>query len=140
MASEPLLPVLSESDLEGLNHVPARHILLVEDNVDVADSLFFLLTTVGHKVRVVHEGAAALEAVRSSRPDVVLLDIGLPGLSGYEIARHLRRDPETAQLRLIALSGYGGDGDRRRSQAAGFDHHLVKPVTLEELEALLSEP
>jgi signal transduction histidine kinase len=115
-----------------------RRVLVVEDNADAADSLALLLRATGYEVRVVGDGPAALEAAPGFRPDVVLLDIGLPKMDGYEVARRLRRDPATGDVLLVALSGYGQDEDRRRSHAAGFDAHFVKPVELEKLQALLA--
>jgi PAS domain S-box-containing protein len=113
-------------------------ILVVDDNDDAATTLGMLLEAVGHDVRVVLDGPAALEAVGSQRPHVVLLDLGMPGMSGYEVAQHLREDPACAGITLVALTGWGQDEDRRRTQAAGFDHHLVKPVGLAALEELLA--
>ena len=115
-------------------------LLLVEDNVDAAEALAELLRLWGHEVQVVHDGAAAVDAVRLHRPDVVLLDIGLPGMDGYEVAASLRAEPELRPHRMIALTGYGQEADRHRSRNAGFDHHLVKPVNLEELRALVVGP
>jgi CheY-like chemotaxis protein len=108
----------------------------VDDNVDAAESLALLLRLAGHEVRVVHDGPAALETAQAYHPDAVLLDIGLPGMSGYEVAERLRAEPGGAAL-LVALTGYGRQEDRRRSQAAGFDVHLTKPVAPEELERVL---
>jgi signal transduction histidine kinase/CheY-like chemotaxis protein len=113
-------------------------VLVVEDNVDMARSLTMLLNKAGCEARVVHDGAAALEAANEFRPQVVLLDIGLPGLDGYEVARRLRADPQHSHARLIAISGYGQSQDRQRSQAAGFHHHLVKPVAFDSLLATLA--
>jgi len=112
-------------------------ILVVEDHADSAEMLAFLLRLEGHEVRVASDGAGALEAARAQRPDVVLCDIGLPGMNGYEVASQLRRDTECADARLIALSGYGQAEDRRRSKEAGFDFHLTKPVEPDALIALL---
>jgi PAS domain S-box-containing protein len=115
---------------------PVR-VLLVEDNLDAAEALSELLRMWGHEVEVAHDGVSALRAARTVEPDVVLLDIGLPGMDGYEVARELRAIPGLAAARLIALTGYGQESDRRRSSLAGVDHHLVKPVDLERLRALL---
>jgi PAS domain S-box-containing protein len=112
-------------------------ILVVDDNVDAARSLALLLGMVGHRVRVAHEGNAALAAVQVSRPQVVLLDIGMPGMDGYEVARRMRAMAGGDALRLIALTGHGQPEDRQQARAAGFDQHLVKPVTLEALTAVL---
>jgi len=113
-----------------------HHILVVDDQVDVGSSLKILLSNLGHRVRVATDGAGALRAVAEDRPDIVLLDIGLPGMDGYEVARRLRADHDNA-LRLIALTGYGREDDLARSREAGFDHHLLKPVDLEKLRGVL---
>jgi CheY-like chemotaxis protein len=110
---------------------------VVDDNVDSAESLGTLLRLKGHDVQIAHEGEAALAAARVYRPEVVLLDIGMPGLDGYEVARRLRKEDGCDQVLLIALTGYGQDDDRRRSREARFDDHLVKPIDLATLEALL---
>jgi CheY-like chemotaxis protein len=118
--------------------LPRRRILVVDDNVDAAISLAKLLTTFyGQEVRVVHDGPSAVTAALEFRPEVALLDIGLPGLDGYELAQRLRSHPETRAALLIALTGWGQETDRRRSVEAGFDHHLVKPVDLEVLRELI---
>jgi signal transduction histidine kinase/CheY-like chemotaxis protein len=119
---------------------PPRRVLVVDDNVDVAASLARFLELTGHDVRTAHDGPAALDAVRADRPEVVLLDIGLPGMDGYEVARRLRELLATAGVVLVALTGYGQEGDRRRSREAGFDHHLVKPVDPAALQELLASP
>jgi signal transduction histidine kinase len=117
---------------------PRRDILIVEDNVDARETLRKLLELQGHHVRVAAEGHAALEAVRAARPEVALVDIGLPGMDGYEIARRLRAEPDAGQrITLIALTGYGLAEDRRRTAEAGFDLHLVKPVDYQKLEEAL---
>ena len=107
-------------------------------NADAARSLARLLKSWGHEVQVAHDGPAALEAARPTGPDVVLLDIGLPGMDGYEVARRLEGQRRGGP-RIVALTGYGQEEDRRRSQEAGFDHHLVKPVDPEELRKTLGE-
>ncbi len=113
-------------------------VLVVEDNPDGLDILLELLDLLNHEVRGAPEGHAALQLVDSFQPHVVLLDIGLPGLSGYEVARRLRADPRHEGLTLIALTGWGSVEDRRKTAEAGFDHHLTKPVDPDDLEALLS--
>jgi CheY-like chemotaxis protein len=115
-----------------------RRILVVDDNVDAADSLALLLRLEGHDVQVVHDGPAALQAVQVSRPELIFLDIGLPGMNGYEIARRIRQLPGGEDIVLFALTGWGQQDDRRQSREAGFDQHLVKPVHHSILEALLS--
>lgn len=120
---------------------PARslRILVVDDNEDTAEMMSLLLGMEGHDVEVAHTGPSALEAAAAHRPDVIVLDIGLPGLDGYQVAQRLRQDPAFQDVLLIAASGYGQEADRRRSWEAGFDHHLVKPVNPEELRRLLAE-
>lgn len=115
-----------------------RRILVVDDNVDAAESIAVLLRLVGHEVDIAHDGGEALARVAQMMPDLVLLDIGLPGMSGYEVAQHLRARPEGQGLRIYATTGYGQEEDRRRSLAAGFDGHLVKPVLPAELLALVN--
>jgi signal transduction histidine kinase len=123
----------SESDSR-----PACHrILVVDDNEDGAETLATLLGLFGHEVRIAHDGAAALAVADEYRPDVILLDIGLPGMDGYEVARRLRDRDEFRATRLIALTGWGQDADRERSRSAGFDLHLVKPVDPGKLRELL---
>ena len=110
----------------------------MDDNQDAADSLARYLTRVmGQRVEVAYDGPGALEVARTFRPEVVLLDIGLPGMSGYEVAERLRSGPETGGALLIALTGWGQEEDRRRSKAAGIDLHLVKPVDLDAMQDLL---
>ncbi|HKQ26197.1 MAG TPA: MASE1 domain-containing protein [Burkholderiales bacterium] len=115
-----------------------RRILVVDDHRDSADSLSTLLSVMGHDVRTAYDGHEAIKLAAQYRPEVVLLDIGLPGKSGYDVARELRTAHDRSQLALIAVSGYGQDEDRRRGREAGFDHHLVKPVHPEELAALIA--
>src|SRR4029077_9135982 len=109
----------------------ALRILVVEDNEDAAESLATILGVWGHEVRVALDGAAALEAADAWTPDIVISDLGLPGMDGYVLARQLRERPALARAVLIALSGYGRDEDRRLSAEAGFDHHFVKPPDLD---------
>lgn len=108
-------------------------VLVVEDNVDTARTLGLLLQGLGCMTQEVHEGPPVIDAAKSFKPDVILLDIGLPGLDGYQIARLIRHTPELSHIRLIALTGYGQQQDRERSREAGFDNHLVKPVHFESL-------
>jgi PAS domain S-box-containing protein len=113
-------------------------ILVVDDNKDAAETLAILLELWGHEAQRAHDGAKALELGASYRPDVIFLDIGLPGMDGFEVASRLREQPQTAGAVLIALTGYGQEEDRQRSRRAGFDHHLVKPVSPESLQGLLA--
>ncbi len=114
-------------------------VLVVDDNVDAAESIAMLLRLEGHDVRSVHGAQAALEAAVVFRPHVVLLDIGLPGMDGYEVARRLRSQPAVQSMRLVAVTGYGQQSDRDRAREAGFDQHLVKPVEPEALQAVLQD-
>ncbi len=116
---------------------PAR-VLVVEDMEDVARSLRMLLELWGYDVRVVSDGPAALPAYRDFRPDVVLLDIGLPGMDGYEVARQIRREPGGGRPFILAVTGYGQDEDKRRAREAGFDEHMTKPIDPDELRARLA--
>jgi CheY-like chemotaxis protein len=113
-------------------------ILVVDDNQDSADSLAMLMELHGHDVSIAHDGQSALESAEQERPDVVLLDIGLPVLNGHDVCRRIRQQPWGQGMVLIALTGWGQDEDRRRSQEAGFDGHLVKPVDHRRLLALLA--
>jgi CheY-like chemotaxis protein len=114
-----------------------RRVLVVDDNVDTAQSIQMLLKEAGHDVHVAHDGLKALEVARRLRPEFVFLDLGLPGLDGFEVARALRREPDLQSVRIIAISGYGGEADRRKAQEAGVDQHLVKPADPAFLESLL---
>lgn len=108
-------------------------VLIIEDNQDSAQSLAKLMKYCGYEASVAYDGSAGVDMARADRPDVVLCDIGLPKLDGYGVASTLRRSSETANARLIAVTGYGSDEDRQRTRTAGFDAHLVKPINLEEL-------
>ncbi|SMP78349.1 ATP-binding protein [Noviherbaspirillum suwonense] len=116
---------------------PARRILVVDDNRDAVDALAMMLKLGGNDVEIAYEGMAALAIAQSFVPDAVVLDIGLPGIDGYEVARRLRARPETAGALIVAVTGYGQKEDRERSRAAGFDHHLVKPIESDALLKLL---
>jgi signal transduction histidine kinase len=114
-------------------------LLVVDDNQDAASSLALLLSLKGHTVALAHDGPSALEAARTGRPQVVILDIALPGMDGYEVARRLRAEEATRDAVLVAMTGYGQEDDHRRSRQAGFNHHLVKPVDFAELQQLFAE-
>ncbi|MBK4739242.1 ATP-binding protein [Noviherbaspirillum pedocola] len=116
----------------------ALKILIVDDNVDAAEALAMFLEASGHKVLVQNQSCRGLETARMEAPDVCLLDIGLPEMDGNELARRLRNQPETARAILIAITGYGQEDDRQNALAAGFDHHMVKPVDLAKLSAVLA--
>ena len=117
-----------------------RQVLVVDDNGDAADTLALLLTSSGHTVRTANDGEQALECVAALRPDVALLDIGLPRMNGFELCRALRAQPGGAGMLIVAISGWGQPRDREHSAEAGFDAHFVKPVAFEQLEALLAAP
>ena len=132
-------PAAPDSDASG----PHFRVLVVDDNVDAADTLAAVLDMMGHATQVAHDGAQALAVAPQFLPDVIFLDIGLPGMNGYEVARALRRIPAGANVVLVALTGWGAENDRSQSSAAGFDHHLTKPANLlviGELLATLSTP
>ncbi len=112
--------------------------LVVDDYVDATRALERLLAVMGHEVIIAHDGKSGIELAERVRPDVILLDIGLPEMDGYSVARHLRSLPSMAATRIIALTGYGAERARQTVREAGFDLHLVKPVDADELEAALS--
>ncbi len=115
-----------------------RRVLVVDDNQDAADSLAMLLTVHGDAVRIAYDGIEALDAERDFNPEIVLLDIGLPKLSGYDVCRRIRGE-RGGQVRIIAITGWGQDEDRRRAHEAGFDHHFTKPVDFDALLALMEQ-
>jgi CheY-like chemotaxis protein len=128
----------TRGNLEPGRERPAR-VLVVDDNVDLARGLARLLQIHGHDVRIAHDGPTGLDEAKRSKPDVVLLDIGLPGMDGYQLAACLREDETVKDATLIAISGYGQEEDLRLAKEAGFDHHLVKPIVSDELMKLLRE-
>ena len=117
---------------------PPLRVLVVDDNVDAVDMLKMLLETSGHDVLTAHDGPSSLQAAHQYRPNVVLLDIGLPGLDGYAVARKIREQAIFKDVMLVATTGYGQECDRQRSQEAGFDHHMVKPYDFDRLEQILA--
>ncbi len=131
IAAAPARPVGGERGPSGLR------VLVADDNVDAADSLAQIIVLAGHHASVANDGLQALALARETRPDVALLDIGMPGLSGYDVAAALRNLPWAADTLLVALTGWGQADDKRRAAAAGFDHHLTKPVDPEDIERLL---
>jgi PAS domain S-box-containing protein len=122
----------------GPVEAPRHRVLIIEDNADAAESLQGVLELQGHAVFVAHDGVAGLELAREVQPDIVLCDIGLPGMDGYEVARALRSDERLRTMRVVALSGYAQPEDLRRAAQAGFDAHLAKPPSLDKLEAVLN--
>src|SRR5262249_22306193 len=121
-----------------LTDVP-RHILVVDDNKDVADSLGMMLKLMGNDVHIVHDGYQAVKEAGSFRPELILMDIGMPKLNGYDAARRIRQQPWSQGMVLVALTGWGQDEDKRRAAEAGFDHHFTKPLNLTDLEKLLAQ-
>jgi len=147
VVSLPLAPIQQPADRNGKPQdestsspkSPARRILVVDDNKDSADSLGTLLRVIGNEVRTAYDGPSALETAKEFRPAVVLLDIGLPGMSGHEVARKMRETPEGKEALLIAQTGWGQEEDRLRSTEAGFDAHLTKPLDLAALQSVLAK-
>ena len=131
--------VQEDAEHNGHQRTSGRRLLVVDDNQDAADSLAMLLKLQGHEVRVAHSGPAALEITKGYSPDVVFLDLGMPGMDGYEVARRLRQQPGLEKIVLAALTGWGQQEDRRRTADAGFDHHLVKPPEPKAVESILAE-
>ncbi|HQZ64332.1 MAG TPA: response regulator, partial [Planctomycetaceae bacterium] len=141
------LPILHETQqtsiVEGEGSAVAKsklRILVVDDNVDSARSLGMILRLKGNEIYTVHDGLAAVEAAEQFQPDMILLDIGLPKLNGYDTCRPIRKQAWSGRVKIVALTGWGQEEDRRRSQEAGFDHHLVKPVEPAALDKLLAAP
>ncbi|MDB5804406.1 MAG: domain S-box, partial [Betaproteobacteria bacterium] len=118
----------------------ARRVLVVDDNVDAANALAALLQKRGHEVLTAHDGMQALDDAESFRPEIVLLDIGMPGMNGLEVARRLRQRNRSPRPLIVAVTGWGKPEDRSRGQEAGFDLHLVKPVEEEALHEVLALP
>jgi signal transduction histidine kinase len=139
------LPLLSPRESEGSqpweeggpSSVACRRVLVVDDNVDAAESLALLLRLGGHSVQVAHDGATALRQAEAAPPEVAFLDLGMPVMDGYELARRFRERPDLRNVLLVALTGWGQEEDRRRTREAGFDAHEVKPVSPEALHKLL---
>ena len=129
------VPVATEPSGPGAARL---RVLVVDDNVDLAQTLALLLETAGHDVRIAYEGPAAMQAASDCWPDVMLLDIGLPGMNGHEVARHIRQQPLLSGITLVAMTGYGQQRDRQSSQEAGFDHFLVKPADFDDVLRILA--
>jgi CheY-like chemotaxis protein len=113
--------------------------LIVDDNALLAESFARLMRYEGHDVETAGDGAAGVQAARAFRPEVVFLDLGLPDMDGYEVARRLRSDPELEKVLIVAVTGYGQPADKRDAHRAGFEHHLVKPIQLDDVERILRE-
>jgi two-component system CheB/CheR fusion protein len=116
-----------------------KRILVVDDNHDQAHTLGMLLKLMGHEVRLAHDGPSGLAEAREFAPEVALVDIGLPGMSGYEVARHIRQDEKLRHILLMAQTGWGQEEDRQRSREAGFDHHIVKPIDMQSLQEIIRQ-
>ena len=114
-----------------------KRVLVVEDHADARETLRMMLELSGHEVHEAEDGLQGLEVWRRTQPDVAFIDISMPGIDGYEFARRVRSEPNGLDVTLVALTGYGFPEDRERSRQAGFDHHLVKPVAREALDAIL---
>jgi PAS domain S-box-containing protein len=135
-AASPAAPIVPAAEEVQLAE-PRCRVLIVDDDEDTAESLAMLLQASGHDVRMAHDGPAALEAALDYRPDVMLLDIGLPMLNGFEVAERLRQQAEIRDTVLVAVTGYGQERDRQRTQQAGFDYHLVKPADFDDVQKIL---
>jgi CheY-like chemotaxis protein len=128
---------LPRQELDGVDAMRSLNILIADDNLDSVESLGMLLRASGYQVELAHDGSEAVETAMRMRPDVVILDIGMPRMNGYDAARRIREQEPNRSALLIAITGWGQDLDRRRSLEAGFDHHLIKPVEAEALDKLL---
>ena len=115
-----------------------RRVLLADDNADFANSLGQLLSSQGHQIRIAYDGAEALATAREFIPDIAFIDIGMPKVHGYEVARRMRAESATSACVLVAVTGWGQENDRKRAREAGFDRHLVKPVDPAEIESILA--
>jgi two-component system CheB/CheR fusion protein len=134
---QPVQP--TEEPVQPMASAPSRRrVLIVDDNKDLADSLTLLLRRHGHTVQTVYDGESALDAIAAFKPEVVFLDIGLPGMDGFQVAQQLRLNPHRKNMRVVALTGYGQEEDIQRISAAGFDRHLVKPVKIKALQEALA--
>jgi PAS domain S-box-containing protein len=136
-SNEPIEKDGAEQRQDAATHHSGHRLLIVDDNKDAAESLALLLRLQGHEVRVAHDGPSALTIATSYLPHMVFLDIGMPGMDGYEVARRMREQPGLTAVKLAALTGWGQQEDRRRTAEAGFNHHLVKPLEAKTLERLL---
>ncbi len=138
-ARDNVMPQDASAGGEGPSPGKSLRVLIVDDNVHAAESLALVVKLWNHDALVAHDGFGAIDAVDSYKPQVVLLDIGLPGMDGYSVARNLRSRPDLSDVAMIAMTGYGRDEDIQRSRSVGFVRHLVKPIDFAELQALLDE-
>jgi CheY-like chemotaxis protein len=132
------MPSPSSNDSVDASSISPRRILIVDDNRDGAETMSMLLNMSGHETHVAHTGTEALEIAARLRPDIGLLDIGLPDFSGYEVAGRIRHEAWGKHMLLIAITGWGQADDKRQALTAGFDHHLTKPIDPTQLEALFA--
>lgn len=139
IADAVLAPSPNSSTKVPRHHMLSRRILVVDDNLDGAESLAMLLDLSGHTTETAHSGPEAVQLAHSFRPEIVFLDIGLPGMNGYEVAARLRANSSLKDIILVALTGWGTEGDKKQAKAAGFDYHLTKPVDAADVESLLSQ-
>jgi CheY-like chemotaxis protein len=133
-------PEVTSNVTDTANASHPKRILVADDNRDAADTMGMLLSLSGHEVHVARNGAEALEIAKRVRPDIGIFDIGMPDISGYELAARVRHEAWGQKITLIAVTGWGQDTDKRRAYAAGFNHHLTKPVDPEKLELLFKTP
>lgn len=140
-ASAPAPDVRPETAEDSHAHAASvtLQVLVVDDNIDSAKTTGWMLEAIGHDYRLSHDGLDALQSARQMKPDAIVLDIGLPGMNGYDVCRALRQDPDFKDTMIIAQTGWGQERDRQEAIAAGFDHHLIKPVNLKDLASLLEE-
>lgn len=139
MIDAPAATVLGAENSPRVNEAKNMRILIADDNIDAAEILSLMLQVSGYTTELAHDGHAALKLARDLHPDVAFLDIGMPGMNGYEVAKALRNIPRLADITLVALTGWGGEQDRALSREAGFNHHFIKPVDMKVIEKLLSE-
>jgi len=133
------IQVISARESPAPSAIRALRVLIVDDNRDAADSLNLLLASMGQNVYVTYDGQSAISAAKAFRPEIVLLDIGMPQMSGYEVARALKADASAAKSTLVAVTGWGQEADRERAKEAGFTYHFVKPISEEALRMILTE-
>lgn len=122
------------------NSVQARRVLVADDNVDAASTLATMLNLMGHEASTANDGVEAVEAARAFEPEIIFLDVGMPRMNGYDACREIRALPGGGKMTIVALTGWGQESHKQRSREAGFDRHLVKPVTPEILGAILESP
>jgi CheY-like chemotaxis protein len=138
MPVQPPAPAAATAGITQAAPVHRTRVLIVDDNCDAAETLSALLDVLGHDAQVANDGPAALAVMQDFRPQLVFLDLGMPGMNGCQVAEAIRLDRRFDQPVLVALTGWGSEGDRERTSAAGFDLHLTKPISLEAIEQMLA--